>query len=145
MGDVRGSRFTEEQIIAALARLESGEAAESICGDLGITPQTLYRWRWRFGGMDAGSAKLATELQRERTRLSTRVRELAQDVQVLRSILTRVMDEPAARRAAAEFAMREYGLSERHACRLLAVPRSTLRYRPRREKTDGAVSQRRTG
>ena len=144
---MRGSRFTEEQIIAALARLESGEAAGNICRDFGITPQTLYRWRWRFGGMDAGAARLATELQRERAHLSARVRELGLDVKVLSAILTRVLDEPAARRAAAEFAMREFGLSERHACRLLAVPRSTMRYRPQREKglSDSGASRRWSG
>ena len=42
---MKKSRFTEEQMIGALQRLDGGATAKDIARDLGVNVQTLYRWR----------------------------------------------------------------------------------------------------
>jgi len=50
-------RFTEEQIIRILKEHESGKKAADIIREHGISEQTFYRWKSKFGGMDVSEAK----------------------------------------------------------------------------------------
>lgn len=45
-------RFTDDQIIGAVKKLESGTTAKELSRELGVTIQTLYHWKKRFAGMD---------------------------------------------------------------------------------------------
>ncbi|MCP3977976.1 MAG: transposase, partial [bacterium] len=47
---MKKSRFTDEQIIGALKKLDGGISAKDVARDLGVNIQTLYRWRKKFGG-----------------------------------------------------------------------------------------------
>jgi putative transposase len=49
---VKKSRFTDSQILAALKRVEAGLAVPEIFRALGISTDTFYKWRSKFGGMD---------------------------------------------------------------------------------------------
>jgi len=62
-------RYTEEQIIGALKRLESGEDVKLICRELGVHMQTIYVWRKKFGGMEVSDAKKLRELEQENGKL----------------------------------------------------------------------------
>ncbi|MBI5707743.1 MAG: transposase [Armatimonadetes bacterium] len=46
----RGKRYTEDQIIKVLQEIEAGASIASVARSHGITEQTLYRWRERYGG-----------------------------------------------------------------------------------------------
>jgi putative transposase len=60
---VRPSRFTEQQILAALAQVNGGTPAVQVCRQLGITQTTFYRWRRRYsgGGPETGVRRLREE------------------------------------------------------------------------------------
>jgi putative transposase len=57
------TRFTEEQIIRALKRLESGEQVKDITPELGVSMQTIYAWKRKFGGMEISDAKRLREFE----------------------------------------------------------------------------------
>ena len=66
----RRSRFTDEQIVAALREVESGKTARAtVCKRMGVTETTFFRWKKRFGGMGAPDAKRLRELEAENKRL----------------------------------------------------------------------------
>ena len=86
---MRKSRFTEEQIIFALKEHEAGKTAVQICRKLGVSEQTFYRLKAKFGGMDVADAKRLKGLEEENRKLKQLVGELSLDNQGLRYLLTK--------------------------------------------------------
>ena len=54
---MKKKRFTEEQIIGAIKRHESGIKVEELCREMGISNGTLYNWRSKYAGMEVSEAK----------------------------------------------------------------------------------------
>ena len=83
-------RHTPEQVIAKLRQAEAdlaqGLGIAQICQRLGISAQTLHRWRHQYGGMKADEAKRLKELETENARLKRLVAELALDKQMLQEV-----------------------------------------------------------
>ena len=81
-------RHTPEQIIRKLREAEIGLAKGQTTGDvmrkLGITEQTYYRWRQKYGGMQPEMAKELKSLQKENARLKKMVAEQALDMEILK-------------------------------------------------------------
>ena len=63
---MKRSRFTDGQIIAILKEAESGVRVADLCRNHGMSDATFYKWRAKFGGMDASLMKRMKELE-ERT------------------------------------------------------------------------------
>lgn len=62
-------RFTKEQIIQALKRLEGGEDMKQLCRELGVHMQTIYVWRKKFDGMEVSDAKKLRHLEAKNQKL----------------------------------------------------------------------------
>lgn len=86
---MRTSRFSEEQMILALKEHEAGKPAAQICRRLGISEQTFYRWKAKYGGMDVADAKRLKALEEENRKLKQLVGELTLDNQGLKYLLTK--------------------------------------------------------
>lgn len=81
-------RHSPEQIVAKLrqADVELGKGAKvpEVCRQLGVSEQTYYRWRTKYGGMDPLMAKQMKELEKENARLKKLVADQALDMAILK-------------------------------------------------------------
>ncbi len=86
---MRKSRFTESQIIGILKEVESGRTGQEVCREHGISEHTLYRWKKKYGGMEASDAKRLRELEEENRRLKRIVADQAVDLVALKDVIGR--------------------------------------------------------
>jgi putative transposase len=66
---MRGSRFTEEQIIAIPREQETGARTAEVCSKYGISSATFYNWKGKFGGMSVSDARRLKMPEDENARL----------------------------------------------------------------------------
>lgn len=74
---MKRSRFTETQIVAILKEAESGMQVKEICRKHGISDQTYYNWKSKYGGMEVSDLKKMKELEQELSRYKKMYAELA--------------------------------------------------------------------
>lgn len=84
---MRRSRFSEEQIVGILKEQEAGAATAEVCRRHGVSEQTFYRWKQKYGGMEVSDAKRLKQLEEENARLKRLVADQALDNQMLRELL----------------------------------------------------------
>lgn len=84
---MKNTRFSEEQIIAILKLQENGMKVTEIIRQHGISEQTFYRWKSKYGGMEVSDAKRLKQLEEENRRLKQLVGEQALDIQGLKYII----------------------------------------------------------
>ena len=83
---MKGKRYTEEQVIRILKEVESGKAVKEVCREHGVSEQTVYRWRNKYGGMEVPEVRRLKELEEENRRLKGIVADQAIDIQLLKEI-----------------------------------------------------------
>ncbi len=66
---MKRSRFTDHQIIQILKQNEAGKPAPELCREHGMSSATFYKWRAKFGGMDASMVSRLKELEAENSKL----------------------------------------------------------------------------
>ena len=86
---MKRSRFTEEQVIAALKEHETGASTKELCRRLGIATETLYNWKRKYGGMEVNEARRLRALEDENRQLKRIVAEQALDNRVLNVLLSK--------------------------------------------------------
>jgi putative transposase len=86
---MRGTRHSEEQIIAILKQAENGVKTAELCRQHGIVEQTLYRWKAKYGSLDVSDAKKLKQLEEENRKLKHVVAELTLDNRALKDVLGR--------------------------------------------------------
>ena len=84
---MRRSRFTEEQIVGILKEQEAGVPTAELCRRHGISDQTFYNWKRKYGGLDISDAKRLKQLEDENSRLKRLVADQALDNVMLRELL----------------------------------------------------------
>jgi putative transposase len=80
------SRFTDEQIIGFLKQAESGVTVKDLCRKHGFSDATFYKWRGRFGGMEATDARRLRELENENAKLKKLLAEAMLDNEALKVV-----------------------------------------------------------
>jgi len=83
---MKKSRYTEKQIVGVLKESEAGLETAELCRKHGISHQTFYRWKAKYGGLQVDQARRLKELEQENTRLKRVVANLSLDNLVLKDI-----------------------------------------------------------
>ncbi|ALT79996.1 transposase [Paucibacter sp. KCTC 42545] len=78
--------FTEEQIIGFLKQAEAGMPIKELCRQGGFSDATFYKWRAKYGGMQATDAKRLRELEGENAKLKRLLAEAHLDIHALKDV-----------------------------------------------------------
>jgi putative transposase len=84
---MKKTKHTEEKIIGAVKQMEAGRSVKELARELGVTDQTLYNWKSKYGGMDVSEAKRLKSLEDENRRLKEIVADLSLDKEALKSVI----------------------------------------------------------
>lgn len=86
---MKKSRFTETEIVAILKQTGAGLPVKEICRQAGISVQTYYQWKSKYGGMEASDLKRVKELEAENARLKRMYAELALDNAAMKDLIAK--------------------------------------------------------
>jgi putative transposase len=86
---MKRTRFTEEQIIAVLHEASGPMSIREVSRNHGITEQTFFRWRAKYGGLQLSEAKKLKALEDENRRLKRLVADLSLDNSMLKDVVGR--------------------------------------------------------
>lgn len=84
---MKGSRFSEEQIIGILREQEAGAKTQEVCRRHGISDATFYKWKAKYGGLDVSEARRLKSLEDENRRLKKLLAEAMLDNAALKDLL----------------------------------------------------------
>lgn len=86
---MKKSRYTEEQIAFALKQAELGTPVAEVCRKLGVTEQSFYRWKKKYGEMLPSDMKKLKQLEEENAKLKKLVADLSLDKAMLQDVLSK--------------------------------------------------------
>ncbi len=82
-------RFTEEQIIGILREQEAGVTVKEVTRRHGVSEQSFYRWKAKYGGLEVSEARRLKELEAENAKLKKLLAEAHLDNAALKDVLSR--------------------------------------------------------
>lgn len=84
---MKTSRFTESQILAILRQAEGGVPVPELCREHGMSTASFYKWRSKYGGMDASMISQMKALEDENRRLKKMYAEMSMQAELLKEAL----------------------------------------------------------
>ena len=84
---MKRSRFSEEQIIAILKEQEAGVPVSELCRKHGVSDASIYKWKAKYGGMEASEAKRLKALEDENAKLKRMLADAMLDNVALKDLL----------------------------------------------------------
>lgn len=84
---MKKSKFTPNQIAKILKEFDLGKDVETISREYGVSKATFYKWRQRYGGMEASELKKVKQLEEENSKLKRMYTELALELDMAKYII----------------------------------------------------------
>ena len=84
---MKRSKFSEQQIAFILRQAEEGTSVEEVCRKAGVSQQTYYRWRKKYGGLMPSEMRRLKQLEEENQRLKRLVADPSLDKEMLQEVV----------------------------------------------------------
>ena len=84
---MKRSKFNESQIFKILKQAESGVPVADLCREHGMSSASFYKWRSKYGGMDASMMSEMKALEEENRRLKRMYAEMSMQNEILKDVL----------------------------------------------------------
>ena len=84
---MKRSKFSPTQIAGILKEFDQGKSVEDLSRSHGISRATFYKWRQRYGGMEASELKHMKKLEEENTKLKRMYANLALELETAKYII----------------------------------------------------------
>ncbi len=141
---MKKSKYSDAQIMAILKQAENGVPVSDLCREHGMSSASFYKWRSKYGGMDASLMARMKELDEENKRLKRMYAEKSMQNDLLKEALGKsgeavhgpaghcpAMSREGQRREMAEWAVRYRSVSIAMACRAFSISETCYRYEPK--------------
>jgi putative transposase len=86
---MKNARYSDSQIISILKQAEAGTPVPELCREHGMSNASFYKWRAKYGGMDASLMRRMKELEAENNRL----KKMYADVQLQNDVIKEAMEK----------------------------------------------------
>jgi putative transposase len=86
---MKKSRFTETQIVSILKQADAGVPVKDICRQAGISVPAYYKWKSKYGGLEASELRRVKDLEAENARLKRMYAELALDNAAMKDLIAK--------------------------------------------------------
>ena len=86
---MKKSRFTDSKILGVIKQAEAGTPVPELCRTHGISSATFYKWRSKYGGMDASMISRMKALEEENRRLKKMYAEAQMSAEILKEALAK--------------------------------------------------------
>lgn len=86
---MKKSRFTETQIVSILKEADAGRPIKEVCWQHGISDATYYKWKSKYGGMEASDLKRVKELEAENAKLKRLFADMALENAAMKDLIAK--------------------------------------------------------
>jgi putative transposase len=83
------SRFTETQIVSILKEADAGAKVKDLCRKHGVSDATYYKWKSKYGGLEASDLKRVRELETELSQFKRMYADLARENDAMKSLIAK--------------------------------------------------------
>lgn len=125
---MKRSRFTDEQIIWMIEEQEAGTPTAEVWGKHGVSSASFYKYKAKYSGLEVSDARKLKALEDENAKLKKLLAEQMLNNTVLKDVASKKVT-PDVKRDAVAHACKADGVSQRRACDVLGVDRTSVRYR----------------
>lgn len=84
---MRRSKFSEHQVIGILKQVEGGRTVAEVCREAGISTATYFKWKSKFGGMEASDIRRMRELEEENRQLKRMYADVSLEIRALKNVI----------------------------------------------------------
>ena len=86
---MKTSKFTETQIVSILKQADAGVPVKDVCRQAGISVPTYYKWKSKYGGLEASELRRVKELEAENAKLKRMYAEQALDIAAMKELIAK--------------------------------------------------------